>query len=189
MALTGAPVASAVGGAPRSPAPPSAPTAADTQLLALALGLEATASRLYALAAEAQTDETAVELAVYFGNNHAFYSEQIAGIAGLSANYSAEQIFDELSSSFDTSDVATFAEAAADLEATASVTHSTLVGEFDSQSARTLSASISIIEARMSTVMIALSGRGDDLDAMLLSDAEPLELDAAATATTDAEEG
>jgi len=165
------------GAAPASvDVPPSAPTPEDTDLLAAALGLELTAAQLYGLAVESIDDEFVRDLAANFGTYHEFYAEEIAGISGLSANYFDEVVYAELAPSFGTGDVEEFAAAAAQLEATASATHTQLVAEFASSSARTLSASIQVIEARMATVMNDLAGNGDDLDAMLTSDAEPLDL-------------
>jgi hypothetical protein len=156
---------------------PSAPTARDTALLRGAMALELTAAELYALAAATLNDETASAVAADFGSNHEAYAEEIAGIAGLSADRPIEVVFRERESSFDTTDVTEFATAGAELESAAAATYGELLGRFESSSARTLVASILVVEARMSTVLTDLAGDGDDLDAMLNPAAEPLSLD------------
>jgi hypothetical protein len=167
--LTGARIASA------APAP-SAPTEADTLLLQGAMELELTAGALYAVAAASLNDDVARSVAESFSANHNAYAEAIAGIAGLSADTRNEEVFAELEPSFGTPDVIVFATAGAQLEGTASATHTELVGALESTTGRTLSASILVIETRMSTVLTDLAGDGDDLDAMLGAQGEALPL-------------
>ena len=66
-----------------------------------------------------------------------------------------------------------------DLEATAVATHNDLLGRLQGVDGIAAVASFVVVEARHGTVLADVAGNGDDLDALLTSDAEPLEAPAA----------
>jgi hypothetical protein len=161
---------------PASAAPPTSPTDGDKELLRAAMQLELTAEALYQEAVDAGLSDVAGELAGMFARNHAAYADQIAGWAGFSADTRNEAVFEELQSTFATSDADAFAEAAASLENTAVATHTSLLPDYESVDARTLTASVLVVEARMATVLTDFSGLASNLDDMFEPTAEPLEL-------------
>ena len=61
-----------------------------------------------------------------------------------------------------------------ELEAAAVATHSDLLGQLVDVDAVAAIASFVAVEARHGTVLTDIAGDGDDLDAMLIADAEPL---------------
>jgi hypothetical protein len=161
---------------PASAAPPSSPTADDRELLREAMRFELAASALYKEAAAAGLSDVATELALVFAENHVSYADEIAGIAGLSADSMNEEIFDEFRSAFATDDDAAFTEAAIGLENTAAATHTALLADYVSVDARTVTAAIVVVEARMATVLTHLNDPATDLDDVFEPDAQPLTL-------------
>ena len=97
--------------------------------------------------------------------NHRAYAEAIAGMTGLSASSPDEDVYDSLSSDFDTTDVDQFAMAAQQLENDAVATHTELLGQYESIQAVRLTASILLVESRQATVLGDIVG--DDTDALL----------------------
>lgn len=160
---------------PAAAAPPS-PTAADKQLLRGAMELELTALTLYQEALAAGLADDAAALATVFAENHKSYADKIAAACGFSANTRNDDVFDQLQSSFDTSDAKAFAAAAMGLENTAVATHSSLLPDYVSGDARQITAAIVVIEARMATVLSDLAGQSDDLDTLFEPQAQPLDL-------------
>jgi hypothetical protein len=162
-------------------AAPYSPTEDDKVLLRQAMELELTAEALYREAIAAGLTDEAGELAAVFAENHVTYADKIAGAAGFSANTRNEDVFEQRQSAFATSDADAFAEAAVNLENTATATHTALLPEYVSIDARTLTASILVVEARMATVLADLGGLVSDLDDVFEPDAEPLDLTAGAS--------
>lgn len=162
-------------------AAPNSPTDGDKELLRAAMELELSAAALYQEALDAGLDGDAAVLATVFAGNHTAYADQIAGTAGFSANTRNEEVFDQLQSTFATSDVDAFAEAAASLENTAAATHTSILGDYESVDARSLTAAIIVVEARMATVLTDLGGLASNLDDVFEPTAEPLDLAAGAS--------
>jgi hypothetical protein len=162
-------------------AAPTSPTEGDKELLNAAMQLELTAEALYREAIDAGLSDVAGELAAVFAENHVSYATKIAGAAGFSADTRNEEVFEQLQSTFATSDAEAFAEAAAGLENTAAATHSELLADYESVNARKLTASIIVVEARMATVLTDLGGLASNLDDLFEPDADALELTAGAT--------
>jgi len=161
---------------PASAAPPTAPTAGDKELLREAMRFELAASALYRDAVDAGLTDVAAEVAAVFAENHVTYADEIAGIAGFSADSMNEDIYDQFRSQFATDDVEAFAEVASGLENTAAATHTSLLPDYVSIDARTLTAAVVVQEARMATVLIDLGGLASSLDDVFDIDAEPLTL-------------
>ncbi len=166
---------------PASAAPPTSPTEEDTALLAEAMSFELAASALYQVSIDAGLADAAGELAVVFAENHVTYADEIAGIAGLSADSMNEEIFNQFRSAFDTTDVEEFTEVAILLENTAAATHSELLGEYVSVDARTLTAAVIPVEARMATVLTNLADPDASLNDVFEPDAEPIDLTGSAS--------
>lgn len=153
---------------------PNQPTAADTELLEQALGLELTARDLYRAQLESFPDG---ELAVVVGvmaENHEAYAQAIAGSTGVSAGSIGrnDEVYDANEAAFTGSD---FAEAAHTLEQIAVATHTELLGEYESADAISLTASILVVEARQATVLANVLGV-DDLDVLFGNEQAPLSL-------------
>jgi len=157
-------------------AAPTSPTEDDKKLLRAAMELELTAAALYRAAIDGGLSNEAGALADVFAANHMAYADEIAGVAGFSANSRNDEVFDQLESAFATTDVDAFAEAANGLENTAAATHTELLAEYESVNARELTASIIVVEARMATVLSNLGGLASNLQQLFEPDAEPLEL-------------
>jgi hypothetical protein len=162
-------------------AAPTSPTEGDKELLNAAMQLELTAEALYREAIDAGLSDVAGELAAVFAENHVSYATKIAGAAGFSADTRNEEVFEQLQSTFATSDAEAFAEAAAGLENTAAATHSELLADYESVNARKLTASIIVVEARMATVLTDLGGFASNLDDVFAPDADALQLTTGAT--------
>ena len=76
---------------------------------------------------------------------------------------------------FETVDVEEVAAAAYELESTMVVTHAAALGRARGDRRRRSGvAAVLIVESRMCAVLADLAGLGDDLDALLVNDAEPL---------------
>jgi len=157
-------------------AAPTSPTDDDKALLRLAMQLELTARDLYEEAAEAGLSDDAAALAESFADNHAAYADQIAGLAGFSADQRNEQVFEELESAFAGSDDDAFVAAAMSLENTASATQADLVGRYESIDAKSLAASIAVVEARMATVLADFGDLATNLDDLFAPESEALVL-------------
>jgi hypothetical protein len=166
---------------PASAAPPTSPTADDREVLREAMRFELAASALYEEAAAAGLADVAGELAVVFAENHVSYADEIAGIAGLSADTMNDEIFGQFRSAFATDDVAAFTEAAISLENTAAATHTELLADYVSVDARTVTAAILVVEARMATVLTHLNDPATDLDDVFEPEAEALTLSGGAS--------
>jgi hypothetical protein len=67
------------------------------------------------------------------------------------------------------------ATAGYDLESAAVATHTELLGRLTNADAAKLIASVLAMEARHCAVLADLSGRGDDLDVLLVNTAEPIQ--------------
>lgn len=161
-------------------ASPNAPTDDDTPLLEQAMVLELTARDLYREAADSASDPEVVSLAEQLGRNHGEYAKRIAGSTGLSARVRDEETYDRLLADFTSGDLTSVAEAAYELEQIAVATHTDLLTRYESTSAVSLTASILVVESRHAAVLADVAGRGDDLDALLVNTAEPLDLGGAA---------
>lgn len=158
LALTGSNIARAqVGG--------------DDALLEYAMRLELTARDLYDAAVEAGGLE---DLGQVLRNQHEAYAQSLSRVTGLSARGRLDDVYDALVGSFAVSDDTAVATAGKELESIAVATHTELVGLLESADAAALAASILVIEARHATVLADAAGLGDDLDALLVNDAEPL---------------
>jgi hypothetical protein len=159
-------------------AAPTSPTDGDKELLFQALRLELSAAALYRVSIDAGLSDAAAEVATVFAANHTSYADKIAGIAGFSADSRNEEVYEQLESSFATSNVEAFAEVANSLENTAAATHTELLAEYESVNARKLTASILVVEARMATVLSNLGGLASNLDDVFEPESEPLDLTA-----------
>ena len=166
----GAAVALAVG-RPAGASVPPAYEGEQSTLLEFAMHLELTARDLYDAAVDAGADPTLLER---LSEQHESYAQSIAGLIGASANGRVDDLFESAEANFATSDTDAVIAAAYDLESTAVATHTELLGLLVDTDASKLVASILVIEARHCTVLADAGGRGDDLDAMLSNDAEPI---------------
>jgi hypothetical protein len=162
---------------------PRRPTADDTALLAFAQSFELTARDLYQAALDGGLAES--ELAPVFTtlrDNHEEYANRLSAILGVDAPQQRDDaLFDELVGGFEGGDVAGVAAAALDLESTAVATHTDLLGRLQGIDGVAALASFVVVEARHGTVLVDVAGNGDDLDAMLTSEAQPLEAPAPAS--------
>ena len=150
-------------GAQRTSAAANRPTDADRELLTQALGIELAMRDLYRLASAAGADE----LFAAFAENHRGYADSISAITGQPARDRDEELYSQYEADFDSSDTASVASAAYELEQEAVATHLGLVGEYEGTDAVTVGTAILVIEGRMATVLAELAGQGDDLDALL----------------------
>jgi hypothetical protein len=157
-------------------AAPTSPTEGDAEFLRQAMELELTAEALYREAIDAGLSDVAGETAAVFAENHVAYASEIAGAAGFSANTRNEAVFELLQSTFATSNVKAFAEAALNLENTAAATHTALLAGYESVNARKLTASIIVVEGRMATVLADLGGLASNLDDVFEPRSEALDL-------------
>lgn len=143
----------------------------EQELLEYAMRLELTARDLYAAAADAGG---AVEIAAAMREQHQAYAQRLSAAIGVAARGPLDELYDALVSDFATTDEAAFAAAAYDLESVAVATHTELVGLFETADVAAMITSILVVEARHCAVLADASGRGDDLDALLVNDADPL---------------
>ena len=159
--------------------PPTAPqqlTGADTELLAALQGLELAARDLYqtAIDAGANDDGGVIET---LRSNHEGYANVISGLIGGAASQQRDEaLFAQFKDQFNTSDVAALSAAAYDFESSAVATHLDALNQLESTDAAKTVASIMIVESRHCAVLADLGGQGDDLDALLVNDAQPFEL-------------
>lgn len=140
---------------------------ADTALAAFAISLELTARDLYdaAIAAGAADDVWSV-----MREQHEAYATRLAGLAGLSANFRIEGVFETLVGEFATSSPVTAAQA---LENTAAATHLELLNSVEDVSMVGIVAGIAAMESRHATVLGLIAGATGD--ALFTNPATPLE--------------
>lgn len=140
---------------------------ADKELASFAISLELTARDLYDAAIEAGSSD---DIWMVMREQHEAYATRLAGLAGLSANIRAEDVFTSLEGDFATADPV---EAAQELENVAAATHISLLGEIDDVQYAEITAAIAAMESRHSTVLGLMAGAtGDDL---FTNPATPLE--------------
>ena len=109
--------------------------------------------------------------------HHDAYADSIAGSIGVSsAGAENNDVVDQLSGAFTTSDGQAFGAAARSLENTAAATHTALLGGYDSIEAIDLTASIITVESRHAVVLTSLAGFAENLDEMLGNSADALSL-------------
>lgn len=143
-------------------------TAAELDILRFAQRLELTARDLYDAAMAAGATGAIWEA---MSEQHEAYAQSIAGLTGLSADSRNDEVFDALVGAFSSSDAA---EAAYDLESAAAATHIEVLGLLTHRPASQLVASIISAESRHCVVLADLTGRGTDLTALLVNDAQPI---------------
>jgi hypothetical protein len=144
---------------------------ADLALLRFVQTLELAASDLYAAAVAAGADDPVFGVLV---DQHKAYAEGIAGFVGEPANIRNEELYGELESAFAVSDQTAVATAGYDLESAAVATHLEVLARLENVDGAKLVASMLAMEARHCVVLADMSGRGDDLDVLLVNTADPL---------------
>ena len=144
---------------------------ADLALLRFVQSLELAASDLYEAAVAAGADDPMFGVLV---DQHEAYAEGIAGFIGEPANIRNDELYGELESAFAVSDRTAVATAGYDLESAAVATHLELLARLENIDGAKLIASMLAMEARHCVVLADLSGRGDDLDVLLVNTADPL---------------
>ena len=144
---------------------------ADLALLRFVQTLELAASDLYAAAVAAGADDPVFGVLV---DQHKAYAEGIAGFVGEPANIRNEELYGELESAFAVSDRTAVATAGYDLESAAVATHLEVLAQLENVDGAKLVASMLAMEARHCVVLADMSGRGDDLDVLLVNTADPL---------------
>ena len=102
---------------------------------------------------------------------HEAYAQSIAGLTGMSADSRNDEVYDALAPAFGSSAAA---EAAYDLESAAAATHIEVLGLLSHRPAAELIASIISAESRHCVVLADLTGRGTDLTALLVNNAQPI---------------
>ena len=139
----------------------------DTALATFAISLELAARDLYdaAIAAEASG-----ELWGVLREQHEAYATRISGVAGLSANTRADEVYDSLVDAFSAADPTA---AAQELENVAAATHISLLAEIEDAGFAEIVASIASMESRHSTVLGLTAGLSGD--ALFLNPATPVE--------------
>jgi hypothetical protein len=160
---------------------PPRPTSDDIRLLGFAQSFELTARDLYQAALDGGlADGDLSGVFTTLRDNHGEYANRLSGILGVDAPQQRDDaLFDELVGGFEGGDAAAVASAGLDLEATAVATHNDLLGQLQGIDGIVAVASFVVVEARHGTVLADVGGNGDDLDALLISDAQPLEPPAA----------
>jgi len=158
----------AIAGASKVSAAENDFTAAELDVLRFAQRLELTARDLYDAAMAAGATGAIWEA---MSEQHEAYAQSIAGLTGLSADSRNDEVFDALVGAFSSSDAA---EAAYDLESAAAATHIEVLGLLTHRPASQLVASIISAESRHCVVLADLTGRGTDLTALLVNDAQPI---------------
>jgi Ferritin-like domain len=160
---------------------PLRPTDADIELLGFAQSFELTARDLYQAALDGGlADGDLADVFTALRDNHGEYANRLSGILGVDAQQQRDDaLFDELVGSFEGGDLTAVATAGRELEATAVATHSDLIGRLEGIDGIAAVASIVVVEARQGAVLADVAGDGDDLDAILRDEAEPLEVPAA----------
>lgn len=155
---------------------PLRPTPEDVELLAFVQRFELTARDLYAAAIGRGADTgDAQPLLTIVRENHEVYANHLSGLLGVDAPQQRDdELYDSLVSRFESGDDAAVAEAGMALEATAVATNNDLIGQLRGRDGIAALASAVVIEARHYAALADLAGHGDDLDALLAADGEPL---------------
>jgi hypothetical protein len=146
-------------------------SAADLALLTFAQSLELAARDLYEAAIAAGADDP---LFAVLADQHEAYAQGIAAFIGEPANTRDDALFGELEATFAVSDRTEVATAGYDLESAAVATHIELLAHLEDVDGAELVASMLAMEARHCVVLADLSGRGDDLDVLLVNTADPV---------------
>jgi ferritin-like protein len=144
---------------------------ADLALLSFAQSFELSARDLYTAARAAGADDP------FFGvlaDQHEAFAQGIASFTGVSADTRDDGLYDELEPTFAAADRTAVATAGYDLESVAVATHTELLARLANVDAAKLVASMLAMEARHCTVLGDLSGRGDDLNVLLVNTADPI---------------
>lgn len=145
----------------------------DQSLAAFAIGAELAARDLYQAVIDAGGDNTAWTL---LRNQHAAYADNLAGIAGASANTRDDALFDANATEFGGDRPA---NAAFRLENMLAATHIELLASFTDARFVNAVAAIASMESRHAAYLAQQSGRGDNFDALFVNDATPLTPEAA----------
>jgi hypothetical protein len=146
-------------------------SASDLAALLFAQSLELAARDLYQAAGAAGADDP---LFGALADQHEAYAQGIAAFIGEPANTRNDGVYDELESAFAASDRTAVATAGYDLESAAVATHTELLGRLENVDAAKLIASMLAMEARHCAVLADVSGRGDDLNILLVNTADPM---------------
>ena len=146
-------------------------SASDLALLLFAQSLELAARDLYEAAGAAGADDP---LFGALADQHEAYAQGIASFIGEPADTRNDVVYDELESAFAASDRTAVATAGYDLESAAVATHTELLGRLENVDAAKLVASMLSMEARHCAVLADVSGRGDDLNILLVNIADPI---------------
>jgi hypothetical protein len=147
------------------------PGGPDRELLVSVQSIELSARDLYRAAGAAGSEEP---LFGFLAQQHAAYAEGLASLLGVPANTRDDAVFDDLESTFAVADTAAVATAGYDLESALVATHTAVLGRLESVRGARMVAATLAMEARHCAVLADLSGRGDDLDALLVNEAQPL---------------
>lgn len=140
---------------------------ADKELAAFAIGLELTARDLYDAALGAGATD---EIWSVLREQHEAYGTRLAGLAGIAANFRADEVFAQFESVFADPEPV---EAALELENIAAATHANLLGDIEDSGFAAIVAAISSMESRHATVLGLMSGA--DADALFTNTATPVE--------------
>jgi hypothetical protein len=146
-------------------------SASDLAALLFAQSLELAARDLYEAAGAAGADDP---LFGALADQHEAYAQGIAAFIGEPADTRNDGVYDELESAFAASDRTAVATAAYDLESAVVATHTELLGRLENVDAAKLVASMLAMEARHCAVLADVSGRGDDLNILLVNTADPI---------------
>jgi Ferritin-like domain len=172
-------------------APPLRPSRRDAALLQVVEAYELAARDLYqtvltppATTGSSGPDDTTTaavtgDYEAFFATlreNHEGYANVIAGLVGAPAVPRSPKVYDEFVERFASRDTTELAAAAYELESTLVATHPEVIARLDGIDGATTIASIVIVEARQASAAAAVAGNLDDLDAMLVNTATPLEL-------------
>jgi hypothetical protein len=147
-------------------------SASDLAALLFAQSLELAARDLYQAAGAAGADDP---LFGALADQHEAYAQGIAAFIGEPADTRNDGVYDELESAFAASDRTAVATAAYDLESAVVATHTELLGRLENVDAAKLVASMLAMEARHCAVLADVSGRGDDLNILLVNTADPIQ--------------
>ena len=155
---------------------PRRPTADDVALLGFAQTVELTARDLYQAALDGGlADSDLADVFMTLRDNHKEYANRLSGILGVDAPQQRDDaLFDELVGGFEGGDAVDVATSGTELESTIVATHTDLIGRLEGVDGFAAIASFLVVEARHGTVLADVAGHGDDLDAMLVAEGEPL---------------
>jgi hypothetical protein len=156
--------------------PPGQPTGGDKELLATLQGMELAARDLYQTALDAGADDEGGVVKT-LRDSHEGYANAVSGLIGGAAPQTRDDaLFEQFRADFDKSDVTAVADAGYDFESAAVATYLDALGSLEGADGAKTVASILIVESRSCAVLANLGGHGDDLDAVLVNDASPLDL-------------